>query len=94
MKSLVALLLVAPSTAFVILRSSSCLRSSSHQQPLAIGRDEYLQPHFEGPVYTLDFDRMVACAEDSEVCTIEEMNRMVEGALCAYVIARRSLCKV
>jgi len=65
---------VALSFTFVA-RSRSCIK------PLAlITRDEYLQPHFEvsRPTQVLDLDRIVQCAEGDGLCSLDEMNEMIQ----------------
>jgi len=76
---------VALSFTFVA-RSRSCIK------PLAlITRDEYLQPHFEvsRPTQVLDLDRIVQCAEGDGLCSLDEMNEMIQGKMRKRVVRTR-----
>jgi hypothetical protein len=70
-------------------RGAAFVVASLRKQPSALAmttREEYLQPHFKAdstPV-TNTVDRMFECAETNEECSLEEMDKMIQGRLRVY----------
>lgn len=73
------LLLTATATTSAFLAPQ---RITTRGTTLSVTRDQFLQPHYHVPQpVTSDVSRMAECANESGLCSIEEMTQYLEGRL-------------